>query len=138
MSIQINYQLPFRLKDVTKVKLLLRTLTTAEGFSIDNLSIVFVSDEYLYELNLKYLNHDYYTDIITFDYSTKRSKAINGELYISIDRAKDNAKKINVTVQAEVKRLIIHGLLHLCGYEDANPQAKHAMTKKEDFYLKQM
>lgn len=135
MSIQINYQLPFRLKDVTKFKLLLRTLTTAEGFSIDNLSIVFVSDEYLYELNLKYLNHDYYTDIITFDYSTNSSKAINGELYISIDRAKDNAKKINVTVQAEVKRLIIHGLLHLCGYEDANTQAKQAMTQKEDFYL---
>ena len=135
MSIQINYQLPFRFKDVTKVKLLLRTLTTAEGFSIDNLSIVFVSDEYLYELNLKYLNHDYYTDIITFDYSTNHFKAINGELYISIDRAKDNAKKINVTVQAEVKRLIIHGLLHLCGYEDANAPAKQAMTQKEDFYL---
>ena len=138
MSIQINYQLPFRLKDVTKVKLLLRTLTTAEGFSIDNLSIVFVSDEYLYELNLKYLNHDYYTDIITFDYSSNHFKAINGELYISIDRAKDNAKKLNVTVQAEVKRLIIHGLLHLCGYEDTNAQAKQTMTQKEDFYLNLM
>lgn len=135
MSIQINYQLPFRLKDVTKVKHLLRTLTSEEGFSIDNLSIVFVSDEYLYELNLKYLNHDYYTDIITFDYSTNHFKAINGELYISIDRAKDNAKKLNVTVQVEVKRLIIHGLLHLCGYEDANPKVKQAMTQKEDFYL---
>jgi len=135
MSIQINYQLPFRLKDVTKVKHLLRTLTTAEGFSIDILSIVFVSDEYLYELNLKYLNHDYYTDIITFDYSTNRSKVINGELYISLDRAKDNAKNINVTLQEEVKRLIIHGLLHLCGYEDSNPRAKLTMTQKEDFYL---
>lgn len=135
MSIQINYQLPFRLKDVTKVKHLLRTLTSAEGFSIDNLSIVFVSDEYLYELNLKYLNHDYYTDIITFDYSTNSSKVINGELYISLDRAKDNAKNIKVRIQVEVKRLIIHGLLHLCGYEDANAPAKHAMTQKEDFYL---
>jgi rRNA maturation RNase YbeY len=135
MSIQINYQLPFRLKDVTKVKHLLRTLTFVEGFSIDNLSIVFVSDEFLYELNLKYLNHDFYTDIITFDYSTNSSKVINGELYISLDRAKDNAKNIKVTIQAEVKRLIIHGLLHLCGYEDANPQAKQVMTQKEDFYL---
>lgn len=105
------------------------------GKPISGLQIIFCSDEYLLKINQDFLSHDYYTDIITFDYSTKRSKAINGELYISIDRAKDNAKKINVTVQAEVKRLIIHGLLHLCGYEDANAPAKQAMTQKEDFYL---
>lgn len=136
MSIEINYQLPFRLKDVTKVKQLLHTLTSHEGFYIENLSIVFVTDDFLYDLNVKYLNHDYYTDIITFDYSNDRTNAINGELYISLERAKDNAKDLQITLQDEVRRLLIHGVLHLCGYEDSTPASKQIMRSKEDHYLK--
>ena len=138
MSIEINYQLPFRLKDVTKVKQLLHTLTSQEGFYIENLSIVFVTDDFLYDLNVKYLNHDYYTDIITFDYSNNSTNAINGELYISLERAKDNAKDLQITLQDEVRRLLIHGVLHLCGYEDSTPASKQIMRSKEDHYLKSM
>lgn len=136
MSIQFSYQIPFRFKGAAKVKLLLRTLSAEEGFSIDNISIVFVSDEYLYDINVYYLSHDYYTDIITFDYSIDDTNVINGELYISLERAKENARRMNIPLNNELNRLIIHGMLHLCGYEDSDPISKKSMTNKEDLYLK--
>jgi rRNA maturation RNase YbeY len=87
-------------------------------------------------MNLKYLNHDYYTDIITFDLSTPENQSINGELYISVDRARDNSNQLSIPIQNELRRLMIHGLLHLCGYQDATPSTKQIMTDREDHYLK--
>lgn len=135
MSIQFCYQSSIVIKNITKVKQLLQTLAITEGFYIDSLTIVFTSDEFLYEMNVQYLKHDYYTDIITFDLSERINKRINGELYISIDRAKENAKEHKVAVQDELRRLMIHGLLHLCGYHDKQDTEKQEMTNKEDFYL---
>lgn len=135
MSIQFCYQSSIVIKNITKVKQLLQTLAITEGFYIDSLTIVFTSDEFLYEMNVQYLKHDYYTDIITFDLSERINKRINGELYISIDRAKENAKEHKVAVQDELRRLMIHGLLHLCGYHDKHDTEKQEMTNKEDFYL---
>ena len=135
MSILFSYQTPITIKDATKVKLLLHKVVKAEGFILDTLSIVFTSDEFLYDMNIKYLHHDYYTDIITFDYSNKKNKLINGELYISIHRAQENAKIVKASLQHELRRLMVHGLLHLCGYNDTNPSDKVSMSTREDFYL---
>ncbi|MFN7279062.1 MAG: rRNA maturation RNase YbeY [bacterium] len=136
MSVQFSYQSKIKIKDATKVKQLLHNVINQEGFSLDSLSIVFTSDAFLYDMNLKYLNHDYYTDIITFDLATPKNQSINGELYISVDRARDNSKQRSIPIQNELRRLMIHGLLHLCGYQDATPSTKKIMTDREDHYLK--
>jgi len=97
------------------------------------INFIFCSDEYLLKINREHLKHDYYTDIITFDYSEKGS--ISGDIYISVDRIRDNAKTYHVTLKNEVQRVIIHGVLHLLGYLDKTPSQKKLMTHKEDFYL---
>lgn len=98
-----------------------------------NLAIILCSDHYLHQINLQYLNHDTYTDIVTFDYS--ESTLISGDLFISIDRIKENAKLHSVNEKDELHRVIIHGVLHLIGYKDKQPDDKKQMTLKEDFYL---
>lgn len=138
MSLQFSYQSKIKINEATKVKQLLHTIIKHEGFYLDALSIVFTSDDFLHDMNVKYLNHDYYTDIITFDLSNHHNHRINGELYISVDRAKDNSKKFSIPVQTELRRLMIHGLLHLCGYQDTTPSAKKTMTEREDYYLNQL
>lgn len=104
-----------------------------ESKNILSLNIIFCDDEYLLSMNQDYLNHDYYTDIITFDYSAEE---IEGELYISIDRVKENATALEVSFKHELHRVIIHGVLHLCGYGDKSEEEEKIMRSKEDFYLK--
>lgn len=104
-----------------------------EGFQNGEIAYVFTSDESLLEINQKYLNHDTYTDIITFDYSEKQ--IISGEVYISIERVRDNALKYSVDSVKELHRVMIHGILHLCGYSDKDPDNKAIMTGREDYYL---
>lgn len=98
------------------------------------LSIIFCSDESLLEINQQFLQHDYYTDIITFPIE-EDEKHLEAELYISIDRIKDNAQKLKKTFENELHRVIIHGTLHLCGYGDKSPEEEKQMRQKEDFYL---
>tara|TARA_Y200000002_G_C22681845_1_gene664428 strand:+ start:3049 stop:3462 length:414 start_codon:yes stop_codon:yes gene_type:complete len=98
-----------------------------------DLSVIFCNDEYLKTINIKYLNHDYYTDIITFDYSEKDT--ISGDLFISIDRVIENAKLNNVHFINELYRVIIHGVLHLCGYNDKTVKEKKEIREKENFFL---
>lgn len=105
-----------------------------EGFKLQKLRYIFCSDKYLLQLNNKYLNHNYYTDVITFFISAK-SEPIEGEIYISTDRIKKNAKKYRVPYQTELLRVMLHGALHLCGYNDQNKKAKGQMQKKEDLYI---
>jgi rRNA maturation RNase YbeY len=105
-----------------------------EGKELDNLSIIFCSDNFLLDLNLTYLNHDTLTDILTFDLSQKRN-LIQGEIYISIERIRENAQLLGVTFKQELNRVMIHGVLHLCGYKDKSKRQKTEMTIKEDFYL---
>lgn len=97
------------------------------------ISYIFCSDEYLHKMNVKYLNHDTYTDIITFDYSD--NKLISGDLFISYDRIKQNAKSFKNSVKNELHRVMIHGVLHLCGYGDKTNEEKKIMRSKEDYYL---
>jgi len=96
---------------------------------------IFCDDKYLYNINKKYLNHDTYTDIITFPTSVKSEKVLSGEIYISIDRIKDNARKYDEKEVTELSRVIVHGMLHLLGYNDQSSTEKILMKEKEDYYL---
>jgi rRNA maturation RNase YbeY len=106
-----------------------------EGKKILELSYVFCSDEYLLQINQEYLNHDTLTDIVTFD-NSEDPKKIEGDIFISIDRIKENGEKLG-TLETELERVMVHGLLHLLGYKDKKKEDKEVMTAKEDFYIKQ-
>jgi rRNA maturation RNase YbeY len=111
----------------------LSDLVASEGYDEGDITIVFVTDEYLLEMNRTHLDHDYYTDIITFDYT--ESNFISGDLFISFDRVLDNSKEFNVSSYNELCRVIFHGVLHLCGYKDKSSEDEKLMRAKESFYL---
>lgn len=98
-----------------------------------DLNFIFCSDEYLLRINQQYLEHDYYTDIITFDYVS--GVVVSGDIFISVDRVKENALVYKVSFQDELNRIMIHGVLHLIGYQDKEAGHKALMTEKEDYYL---
>jgi len=106
-----------------------------EGLTIELLQYVFCSDNYLLEINKKFLNHDYYTDIISFDLSETRGQLI-GDIYISVDRVKDNAKTLKNSQGNELLRVIFHGALHFCGYKDKKPAEAKLMRSMEDKWLR--
>jgi len=118
----------------TILKTLLLDLFHKESKQLAGLSIVFCSDDYLLELNRQFLQHDYYTDILTFLMS-ERGAPVEGELYISTDRVRDNARALGVPVLHELRRVIIHGALHLCGYKDKLKKDQALIRQKEDRYL---
>jgi rRNA maturation RNase YbeY len=118
----------------TILKTLLSDLFRKEGKQLAGLTIVFCSDEYLLELNRQFLQHDYYTDILTFLMS-ERGAPVEGELYISIDRVRDNARALGVPAMHELRRVILHGALHLCGYKDKLKKDQALIRQKEDRYL---
>jgi|SRR3569833_1264729 len=124
----------FDLKNKNKVKAWVKSTIAAEGYQLQELNYIFCSDAYLLQINQQYLDHDTYTDIITFDNSEKE-KIITGDVFISIERVRDNAKKFNTGETNELHRVIIHGALHLLGYKDKKPADKAQMTSKEDQYL---
>ena len=99
-----------------------------------SLSYIFCADEYLLQVNRDFLKHDYYTDIISFDLS-KDNKLVDGEIYISIDRVRDNATELGLSFSEELHRVIFHGALHLCGFKDKLPKDIKLMRSKEDHYL---
>lgn len=101
---------------------------------MDSINYIFCTDNALLKINRQFLNHDFYTDIITFDLS--ESTSVRAEVYISVDRVKDNAQEIGVSFKSEVHRVIFHGALHLCGYKDKSKKEKEKMRRKEEFYLK--
>ncbi len=123
----------FHLVDKKKLINWIKNSIKNESKKVGEISYIFCSDNYLYNMNLGYLNHDTYTDIITFDYT--ENDIISGDIFISIDRVKDNAKKFSTIFENELSRVIIHGVLHLIGYKDKSAQEKHLMRSKEDFYL---
>jgi rRNA maturation RNase YbeY len=111
----------------------LTDLIKCERKSLGDITVVFCSDDYLLDVNKQYLNHDYFTDIITFDYS--EGLVMSGDLFISYDRVLDNANTFNVEVLTELSRVIFHGVLHLCGYKDKSDMDVIVMRDKENFYL---
>lgn len=116
-----------------RVKQWIKETVAAEKHTLGDIAIVWCSDSYLLEVNRKYLQHDYFTDIITFDYN--EDKKIAGDLIISVDRIKENAKEFGVMFHVEQLRVVIHGILHLCGYEDKEEAEQKIMRTKEDHYL---
>lgn len=123
----------FNINNISSYINWINKLVKTEYKTIENLNFIFCSDKYLLNINKEYLNHDYYTDIITFDYCNEN--IISGDIFISIDRVKENSKKFNVDFLEELNRVIAHGVLHLMGYKDKKSNEKLEMTKMEDFAL---
>jgi rRNA maturation RNase YbeY len=115
------------------LKLALKSLITSEGFELGEIAVVLCSDNYLLKVNQDFLNHDYYTDIITFDYCEDR--VINGDLVISLDRVRENSVLENSSFEEELNRVVFHGVLHLCGYKDKSKKDIEMMRFKESHYL---
>lgn len=128
-----NDDVSYIIKDKKNIRSWLLKSSQSEKHHIKDLNIVLCSDNQLLKINKSHLNHDYYTDIITFDYS--EGKDLIGEIYISIDRIKENAAEQKSRIPDELHRVLIHGVLHLCGYSDKSEKDKITMRKKEDLYL---
>lgn len=118
-----------------KTKKWIKNASISESYEISELNYIFCSDEYLLDINKQYLDHDYFTDIITFDNSEEDNK-LEGDIYISVDRVRENAETFHSDFDTELRRVLIHGLLHLAGYEDSDEGLKQAMRAKEDEYLR--
>jgi probable rRNA maturation factor len=124
----------FKLKNKTPVRQWITDTIIAEGFKLKELTFIFCSDHYLLQINQQYLDHDTFTDIVTFD-NSEHNGIVTGDIFISIDRVCENAANFSVSELTELHRVIIHGVLHLLGYMDKKPTDKKKMTQKEDFYL---
>lgn len=129
-----NQEIQFKLSDKIKIKSWIKTIVELEKKILGQINFVFTSDAELLKTNIEFLNHNTYTDIITFDYC--EGKLINGDIIISIERVKENAQKFKVDFDSEVKRVIIHGVLHLCGYKDKSTKDTEVMKGKENWALK--
>ena len=123
------------LRDRRRLKAFVSALFKSHGREVESLIFVFCTDKYLLEINRKFLEHDYYTDIITFDLSDA-PEIVAGEIYISIDRVKDNASTLGISVKEELHRVMFHGALHLCGYQDKTANQKKIMRLEEDKNLR--
>ncbi|MFT3902507.1 MAG: rRNA maturation RNase YbeY [Niabella sp.] len=136
VSFSFHEQVPSQLRERKKIKRFLNDIFLSES-SVEGgtVSIVFCSDEQLLKINQDFLNHDYYTDIITFELSAKSSPLMEADIYISIDRVRDNALQMGQPYQRELHRVIFHGVLHLCDFKDKNKQDQSLMRKKEDEWL---
>lgn len=124
----------FELPDETRLSEWLQSVAAAEGKPIFEVNYIFCSDEHLRGINVEFLDHDYYTDIITFDNS--EGAKMKGELYISSERVAENAQTHGVSFRHELCRVMVHGILHIAGYGDKTPEQEAIMREKEDFYLK--
>jgi rRNA maturation RNase YbeY len=111
----------------------IRSVAAEYGFSVGNINYIFCSDERELEVNRQFLGHDYYTDVITFDYSTPTT--LNGDIFISLDTVRSNAEMVSTTFDHELLRILIHGVLHLTGQGDKTPETKAQMTQKEESAL---
>jgi len=116
-----------------KVSRWIKAVAAYYGFSVGNINYIFCSDERELEVNREFLGHDYYTDVITFDYSTP--SVLNGDIFISLDTVRSNAEQLNISFDAELLRILIHGVLHLTGQGDKTPETKAQMTAKEEHAL---
>ncbi len=125
--------IPFKLANRQKLKAWIKQVATEEGKTLGDINYIFCGDDYLLSVNKTYLNHDYFTDVITFDYSEQ--SVISGDVFISVDTVRANAQEYSVSFENELYRVMVHGVLHLCGYKDASKSESLIMRKKEDLYL---
>ncbi len=137
MTIKVFYdEIKFRLKGSGKIKRFLEKVILAEKMVPGDLNFVFTSDETLLDINIRFLGHDYYTDVIAFDYNS--DNRVNGEVYISVDTVGRNAASFGVKRDEEVARVMIHGTLHLCGYKDGTRDEKERMHRKQELYVEEL
>ncbi len=134
--IDFNYETEFLLDNSNEVSAWISNVILDEGFKEGDINYVFCNDDYLHNINVEFLNHDTLTDIISFDYSV--GKIIQGDIFISIERVKDNATDFKVSFQDELHRVIIHGILHYCGYKDKTDEDAKLMRQKENHHLKSL
>lgn len=120
----------------TQIEEIVKNVLKEEGFKNGNLKINIITDKKIKEINKKFLNRDYYTDVITFNEIIKHF--ISGEIFISLDRVKENSEKYNKTLKEEFYRVLIHSILHLCDYKDYNKSEKIKIRKREEYYLKKL
>lgn len=121
------------LEDITSLKNWLLKVVTMEEKILGEIQYIFCGDTYLHDLNLRFLSHDTLTDVIGFDYTS--GSILSGDIYISTERVLDNSTSFNVEYSVELRRVMVHGLLHFCGYADSSAITKKEMRAKEDFYL---
>ena len=133
--ISFHYDVAVSLKNRNKLKKFLLKMAKEEGFTIDRIDYIFCSPKRILEINKAHLDHHYTTDIITFEYSDNRNRKTSSEIYICPDVVNKNAVQYTQTKTRELHRVIIHGLLHLCGYKDKSPRDQKQMRSKEDYYL---
>ena len=129
-----SHDIPTSLKNTSKLKYFIESIFKREMQNLDSINYIFCSDKAVLEINKKYLNHDFYTDVITFDLSPN-NKAITAEVYISIERIRDNAKQLGLSIKSELHRVLFHAALHLCGYSDKKKKDKVIMRKRENELL---
>ena len=129
-------EVPFEISNRDATASWLSSIISQENHNEGEVSIVFCDDAFLHKLNVEFLNHDTLTDVISFDYSV--GKEIHGEIFISIDRVRENAKDFDQSFDAELARVMAHGILHYCGYKDKSTSDATLMRSKEEFYLNQL
>lgn len=128
--IDFNYETEFTIENEDAISNWISNVIKSEDKKEGEINYIFCDDEYLLQINQEHLQHDYYTDIISFDYTV--GNEINGDMFISVDRVKENAKDFNVSFEDELKRVIVHGVLHYCGYKDKSEDEELLMRSKED------
>lgn len=131
--IDFSSQNGFQLETLKTIEQWLSNVAEEENYEVGELGYIFCTDDYLHGLNKTFLDHDTLTDVITFDYVV--DKTIHGEIYISTERVQENSIDFDVSFMNELRRVMVHGLLHLCGYGDKTEEEAHLMREKEDYYL---
>lgn len=134
--IAFHYETNFKLNNETQISEWICNAIKEENFTAGEVNYIFCSDDYLHKINLDFLNHDTLTDVISFDYS--ENKTISGDIYISVDRVKENTIIFSTAFNQELARVIIHGALHFCGYKDKTKHQIQQMRSKEDYYLSKL
>lgn len=134
--INFNYETVFSLDNEKQLSEWIEGVISEEGCQLEEVNYIFCDDAYLHKLNVEFLNHDTLTDIISFDYSV--GKNIQGDIFISVERVEDNANDFNVSVNEELQRVMVHGVLHYCGYKDKTDSDAKLMREKENHYLSQL
>lgn len=131
--ISFNYEIDFELSNADKISKWLSSVILSEKFREGDINYIFCDDEYLLELNMEFLNHETLTDIISFDYTV--GKELHGDIFVSVERVKENAKEFEVSFNEELNRVLVHGILHYCGYKDKVDEDTRVMREREDHYL---
>ena len=131
-----NDSTTYRLREKRKIAAWLKCVADGEGYTLGDVTYIFCSSEVHRKMNIDFIGHDYFTDIITFDYSDRKgTRVVSGDIFIDVETVADNARIYGATAREEMLRVVVHGVLHLCGQKDKSPRAEKQMHRKEDKYL---